>query len=365
MKNIALVLSLFPLAFFFSCSSEEVKSSDNYIEKFELDDIIPIEINILNDQLLISIWTDPSNYEKLKTKEPKIEVSSGASYSKSKDDWTAKDFQYIVKAENGDIRSYKVEISTDIPRKYSFDTWTQANGYYAPSGLNSRWTSGNAGISMALSMLDNRDNKNPKSYPTRDTTDKYGNAVLLETIEGGEIKLVKKNVPLFSGNFIYGNFNLAKILDELLATEVGRTYNAKPKSIKGYYKYKEGREPFMYNGTPEPGKHDSCSMNAVFYQSDLPGGKDTVLTAKDIDPRKSESELVIARASLKDCSQTEGEEFHEFTATFNYYENKPAVDFNNHSYKLGITFAASKYGDDYAGKIGSKLIIDEIEIIDF
>jgi len=48
---------------------------------------------------------------------------------------------------------------------------------------------------------------------------------------------------------------------------------------------------------------------------------------------------------------------------FNNYKREP--DFENHRYKLAVTFAASKAGDDYAGKIGSKLIIDEIEIEDY
>jgi len=340
-----------------SCSSDdgEVKSSENYIEKFVINGINPIEIIIKDDQRLIYVYTYPENYDKLITTVPDtIKISEKAVLSDNGKIWHEEGFLYTVTAENGEERNYSVDIDITIPKRYSFETWEATKGYYTPSGLNSRWTSGNAGISMALNLL-GKDPKNPKNYPTRDTTDIYGNAVLLETIEGGMIDFMNKNIPLFSGNFILGNFNIAKIYsNELLATEVGRTYPAKPKSIKGYYKYTEGPGDFRdSSGTPYPGRNDSCSMNAIFYQSD----KDTIITVVDMDT----SSLVIARASLQDCSQTIGDGFHEFEVSFNY-ESEP--DFESHSYKLGITFAASKYGDKYAGKIGTKLIIDEIEIID-
>jgi len=341
-----------------SCSSDDgaVKSSENYIEEFE---VAGTKGEIRDDQKLVYIWTEAVNYESLKNGEPIIKVSLGASYSKSGDDWAAEGFEYIVTAENGKTNSYSVQIDTTVPRKYSFEVWTQPRGYYIPAGSNSRWTSGNEGISWALQFL-GKGNNNPENYPTKKTTEGYsGNAVLMETIVG-DMALEK---PLFSGNLILGKFNMqVAMVDELAAIEIGRPYPAKPNKITGYYKYKEGPDPFMsYDTVKVPLRNnDSCSMIVSFYQSDLPSGGDTTLTVKNRD--NDNSSLIIAEARKQNCSETTGDGFHPFELTL-VYNSEP--DFENHRYKLGMTFAASKDGDYFSGKIGSKLIVDEIEIIDY
>ena len=369
MKKSLLVLAGAFAGLLGSCSSnEEVKSRFDFIESFI---IAGIEGEIKDNLNLVYIWTEASNYEalidSLINKREDIKVSPGASYSTSESSWTEGLYienKYTVTAENGNSRNYSVQIDTVIPKKYSFEIWSYNNGYYIPSGPNSRWTSGNAGISIALGIL-GIDNKNPENYPTKKTAKGYNgsNGVLMETIRGGRVAI--KDVPLFSGNFILGNFNRGKAMeDELAATEIGKIYFGKPKSIKGYYKYKEGPGDFERNGVPEPGTIDSCSMNVRFYQSDSPSsGRDTILTVRDMDT----SSLVIASASKIDCSETKDDEgdsdgFHPFELLLEYTGEHLK---DNHRYKLGMTFAASKYGDSYSGKIGSTLIVDEIEIIDY
>jgi len=343
MKKISLGIFVFIL--FYSCSSEDVKISENYIEKFEIAEINPIEINIKNNQSLIYIWTNSVLYEDLKKQVPHIKVSEGALLTKSE-----AYSSYTVTAENGKIREYTVEIDTTVPRMFSFEYWNLSEGnliYYIPSSL--KWASGNAGIGLALTIL-KIDAKNPENYPTKKTEDGYkGNAVVMETIKGGDV--FGRDVRLISGNFFLGKFNATKaIYDELEATELGYIYPAKPKSIKGHYKYNEGHGAFI--GFDNPLKQDSCNMNAWVYKSE----NDTTLTVRNIDS----TDLVIAKAVFN-CSDTGGK-FKDFEAIFNY-TSEP--DFENFNYKLGVTFSASKDGAYYAGKIGSKLIVDEIEITDY
>ncbi|GHV11596.1 hypothetical protein AGMMS49938_02550 [Fibrobacterales bacterium] len=343
-----------------SCSSSDPQSSENYIEKFSLDSISPIEVNIQSERSLIYIWTDGGNYAKLPNETPIIEVSQGATISQSQGaNWTDSDFRYTVTAENGDLRNYEVQVDTAIPREYKFESWSLSNGtngYFVPSNL--RWASGNSGIKMALALL-GRDNTNPENYPTKMTANGYaGNAAVMETIEGGTV--FGRTMPVLSGNLYLGSFNTNKaITDELAATEFGRIYPAKPSSISGYYKYKEGAGDFNNNGTIEPSRHDSCDIYAVFYRSDLPNGKDTTLTTPDIET----SDLILAISRLPNCTETAGDNFEKFELNFNNYSTEP--DFTLHRYKLAIIFAASKTGANYAGKIGSRLVIDEIEIEDY
>jgi len=353
MKKI--IAPLFIAILFFSCSSDKIKSSENYIEKFEID-ISPVSINVKQDQSLIYVWTEPSKYEDLKNANKRIETSPEASLDSAGNVWTSPNFKYIVKAENGETRSYTVQIDTTIPKKYSFESWILSNkndGYYVSSDL--RWASGNSGVSMALAGL-KIDNKNPENYPTKKTSEGYiGNAVVMETIKGGNV--FDREIPLISGNFFLGNFNVGKALsDELSATEFGKLYSTKPKSIKGYYKYEEGKGNFIND---EPSKKDSCDIYAGFYQASDDEGKEIILTAKD----KDDLDKFLAYSRLQDCSATQGKEFHQFVLNFDSYKSEP--NFEKYNYKLLITFAASKGGATYEGKIGSKLIIDEVEIEDY
>jgi len=353
---------IFASILFFSCSSDKVKSSANYIEKFSLPDEIPVQINIINEQNLVNILTDSANYDMLSAVEPIVVPSKDARIAKEGENWTSPDFKYVITAENGDIRKYSVVISKTVPNKNSFEDWTLDKGYYVLSDLN--WTSGNAGISTALQMLV-RDKTDPQNYPTKQTTEGYeGNAVILETIEGGTV--FRREIPLFSGNFFLGNFNTNKMAsDELAATEFGKLYFAKPKSIKGYYKYQEGAGDFKTNNPSKIGSKDSCDIYAGFYQASDDNGNEIILTAKDKDNLK-ESDYVLAFDRWSNCSGTDGE-FKEFALSFETYKREP--DFKTYSYKLLITFAASKDGATtydgkiaYEGKIGSKLIVDEVEI---
>jgi len=340
---------------FFSCTSDDVKSSENYIEKFSLPaEINPVQINIINEQNLVYVLTNSDNFEKLSTVEPVVEPSKGASIKNEGKNWTAKGFKYVVTAENGETREYSVAISKTVPNKNSFEDWNSDNGYYVLSDLN--WTNGNAGISMALQLL-GKDKSNPENYPTKKTADGYeGNAVILETIEGGTV--FGRKMPILSGNFFLGNFNTSKMVsDELAATEFGKLYLAKPKSIKGHYKYEEGKGDFINSDSK---KNDSCDIYAAFYQAIDDKGEEITLTAKDTKDKLDKSPYVLAHARLQDCSATQGTDFHPFALNFNTYKSEP--NFKKYYYKLLITFAASKGGATYEGKIGSKLIVDEVEI---
>jgi len=325
MKRIALIALVSIL--FFSCTSDDVKSSQNYIESFSYPSVGFVQVNIINDQNTVNILTD----QDLSGIEPTIVPSQGASVRKDGE-------KYIVTAENGDVRIYSVVISKTISSLNSFENWTSDKGYYVYSDMN--WTSGNAAISTALSLF-GKDKSNPENYPTKKTENGYaGNAVVLETIKGGTV--FGRNMPLLSGNFFLGNFNTQKMVtDELAATEFGKLYLLKPKSVKGYYKYEEGE-----------GK-DSCNIYAAFYQASDNSGKEKILTAHDDLDQES-----LAYARIENCSVTDG--FLPFELKLDNYKSEP--DFAKYRYKLVITFASSKAGDKFIGNIGSKLTVDEVVI---
>jgi len=325
MKKISLILLSSVL--FFSCTSDDVKSSQNYIESFSYPSVNLVQVNIKNEENKVYVVTN----QDLTGIVPVVVPSQGASYIIEGD-------KCIVTAENGETRSYSVVISPPVQSPIHFEDWTSDKGYYVYSDLN--WTSGNAAISTALLIL-GKENK-PESYPTRKTSDGVqGNAVVLETIEGG--KILNRDMPLLSGNFFLGNFNTkTMITDELAATEFGTLYLTKPKKITGWYKYET-----------EPGA-DFCNIYAALYQASDDNGKEIILTAKD---NLDEKALVYDR--VPNCTTTDG--FVPFELNFNY-KSEPNPKYR---YKLVITFASSKDGDKFIGKIGSKLTVDEVVIEDY
>jgi len=321
---------IFISALFFSCSSDlddGVKSSANYIVNFSYPDVNSVQINIINELNIVYVLTKQNI-----SVEPIVEASKGASVKKQGN-------EYVITAENGEVRKYSLVISNRVPNKNSFEDWDNKNGYDYLSDLN--WASGNVGISTALQILGKGNN-----YPTKKTENgKIGYAVLLETIEGGTV--FGRNMPILSGNFFLGNFNTSKMIsDELAATEFGELYFVQPKKITGWYKYEEG---------PGPGS-DFCDIYAAFYQASDDNLNEITLTANDNLDEKS-----LAYARVENCSKTDG--FLPFELNFDNYKSEP--DFAKYRYKLVITFASSKGGATFEGKIGSKLIVDEVMIEDY
>ena len=39
------------------------------------------------------------------------------------------------------------------------------------------------------------------------------------------------------------------------------------------------------------------------------------------------------------------------------------IDFETNKYKLAVVFSSSFYGDHYEGSVGSRLVVDEVNII--
>jgi hypothetical protein len=59
---------------------------------------------------------------------------------------------------------------------------------------------------------------------------------------------------------------------------------------------------------------------------------------------------------------SKGTDFVSFNIPFEKRSNH-VVDFEKNNYKLMVVFSSSFYGDRYEGAIGSRLIVDEVEII--
>jgi hypothetical protein len=373
MRKIYAMAAVACLAGASACIQPELPGSEADIKKLELPGVACLEKNINSTDNSIYIKVESKHWLSLLSIRPQIEISKGATITPPLGEAVnLNTVEYVVTSENGQSsKTYTFNLAQEYTGDtvfFPFEGWKiTGDGYYALKDAD--WSSGNAGVSLGLPML-NRD-KIPENYPSQMlASGKKGNAVKLETKLGGGFFLI--NVPVWAGNFFLGNFNVSKALSSTLeATEFGRSYKRKPRCIQGYYKYREGSGRYTDNGV-DVDRADSCSIYAVFYRADEGSGNAT-LTAYDVNT----SPRILARADLPDGSQTDGDEFHEFAIEFGEYTDEP--DFENRRYKLAIVFSSSARGGTpkydeagrptktavYAGKAGSTLIVDEVKVINY
>ncbi|MDR3328773.1 MAG: PCMD domain-containing protein [Prevotellaceae bacterium] len=359
------------LAALAACTENEHPSSEADILTFAL----PPSIGIVENEVRSSdiyLKVPHENWGKLSSAAPTITLSAGASITPASGaavDLTGVGFAYTVTAQDGKtVKTYTLSLTEEYTADtvlFSFEGWqVAAAGYQRLS--NADWSSGNGGVNMGMLVLGGIDTKDPTSYPTQKTTEGYaGNAVLLETKLGGS-KPPFLDVPVWAGNCFLGSFEASTaIASPLDATAFGRAYKRRPIALQGYYKYREGAGKYNHNGE-EIVRPDSCSIYAVLYRCD---DGEATLTAYDINT----SPRVVARADLADGASTAGDEFQPFDIPFRY-ASEP--DFAGHKYKLAVVFSSSAVGAApvyvdgkptkkalYAGKVGSRLIVDEVRIV--
>ncbi|QJB31416.1 PCMD domain-containing protein [Chitinophaga oryzae] len=256
--------------------------------------------------------------------------------------------QYVVTSANGlNKKTYKVEVITIGTWQWDFEKWMTNNKdkYQYPINDDSTvvWSSGNPGI--ALSGVP----KDPMEYPLRVTTDAYHgqHAAEMVTRKGTALSNLV-GIKLFAGSLFVGVFDAQfAFLEPLKATQFGQPYIGKPLRFTGYYKYKPGANYQDKAGNIVPGMTDSCAVYAVLYSGT------TRLDATNI----SNSERIIATAYLPDGSTREN--WTRFDIPFVL---KRQID-SKEKMMMAIVASSSKNGDSYKGAIGSRLVLDSLEIV--
>lgn len=267
----------------------------------------------------------------------------------------------LVKTDGGFVPTeYGFEdVSIDKDEKYTiFFNKIDGQDFY-------NWGSGNPSFSLTLSFGGGV--KEPESYPTKTTTEAHSGAkaALLETkLTGSFGAMVKK--PIAAGNLFIGSFDTGPVLtDPLSATQFGLPFNQIPVALEGYYKYAPGANVTDENLKPVNMK-DSCDIYAVFYNRKK-------LMAAEPDPKKRVSYLtghnilndpsIVAVARLENGGGTGDNGFVKFVLPFKYSGPVVESDVTNLDYSIAIVMSSSKYGDNFIGAVGSKLIVDDLKIV--
>lgn len=371
----------FPSFFLFSCIGEEplnpeariLLDNEGYAKVTISDDLALSKALPNGDKIFISV---PKGAD-ITHVAPVIEIPEGATITPAlgvPQNFTSP-VAYTVTSQDGKHkRTYHITLDPFLMKKSTFDLWRKLDSnksYETPVDLNklgteiALWASSNKGVAIYQPF------PIAEQYPVHalfnSTTTE--NMAVMETKEGPGNILGIQYIPIVAGSLFTGTLNIMNaISNPLTATQFGMPYAEKPISFRGFYKYTAGLGNYIALDPTNrrqsiviPNKKDQCSLYAILYKVDRTvsvTGKvtETVLDGTNILTHRN----IVARAVLEDCNSTPGEGMVKFDIPFVYEQE---VDFVNNKYKLAIIFSSSSRGDMYEGVIGSKLIVNDVEIV--
>ncbi|HVI48558.1 MAG TPA: PCMD domain-containing protein [Chitinophaga sp.] len=286
---------------------------------------------------------------------PTIKITPGATITPASGDSLKFDSagikKYTVISPSGvNKKTYTIELVNIGNWKFDFEKWGIDKTFpeipfetLEGEDGSAIWSSGNLGVGLAGVS-------NPKEFPLRSTTDAYQGklAAELETRPGTELSMGFMNIYLFAGSLFMGNFDLGSAFQNpLKSTQFGQPYAGEPARFTGYYKYKPGPVFQDEKGNPVAGKTDECSIYAVLYTGTSRLDATNIFT----------SERIIATAVLPDGSAKADWTHFDIPFTFkkSYDPNVPMM--------MAIVASSSKDGNYYRGAVGSRLLLDNIEIV--
>lgn len=222
----------------------------------------------------------------------------------------------------------------------SFDDWSSevaTNGIlWQPWSTSSFWDTGNRG---ATSIADSN------SVPTSETCNGTGKAASLET------KWIV--MKLAAGNIFTGSYVRTDGTNGVLS--FGREFSSFPSKLRINYKYtsatidKIGEDALSYL----KGQPDSCHIYIALTDWDQP---------LEIRTRPSERQLfdkndshVIAYAEYISGNSDSQYQQKDLVLDYRYTNRTPKY--------ILVVASASKYGDYFTGGVGSKLLIDNFELV--
>jgi len=253
----------------------------------------------------------------------------------------------------------------------------ESNKYYvweAPSIFidetgNSTWKNGNPGFKLS------RSSAQPMDYPSTpvDEGGPDGSAcVKLETCDTGPFgKMV--NMRLASGSMFNGFFDVGKaIKDPLGATLFGSPFAYKPVQLNVWLRYEPGDVYQDHYGNTIADVIDEPDIFIVVYRNEDESGNEILLDGNDV----LTNPYIVGIGRLQHRFNTDGSDMltdspiHGITSTWQkhvipvkYFSTLDETLLESEGYSMAICFASSWQGSSFKGAIGSKLFIDNMQVI--
>lgn len=220
----------------------------------------------------------------------------------------------------------------------SFDNWNQDGKLWNPwaTGSESFWDTGNKG---AITISDSN------SIPTNETCNGSGQAASLES---------KYLVLKFaSGNIFTGSY--VKTVGTNGVLSFGQPFTSFPSKLRINYKYtsatidKIGEDALAYL----KGRPDSCHIYIALTDWDEPLEIRTRPSERQLFD-KNDSHVIAFAEYIGGNSDTQYQQ-KDLVLNYRYTDRTPKY--------ILVVASASKYGDYFTGGVGSKLLIDNFELI--
>lgn len=291
---------------------------------------------------------------------PTIEVSEKATVTPAsgavQDFSNGKTVTYTVTAENGTKVTYTASVYGNVT-SYDFENWSYDTSMYPEENqiyMANGWASCNNAVALIKYMGAWSGITYTGEYPIRPSDDAFTGekAALLESVDTQGGNIFGQKVPKVTAASIFlGSFNaMAAISDPMATTSFGIMYDKQPLKVTGYYKYTPGTEFYNANGELQEGVTDKCAMSAVLYEV---SSEDETLDGSNIYT----SDKIVAKAVF--TSDKTVDTYTPFELNLEYAK---AYD-SSKKYKFAIIFSASADGASYNAAVGSKLLIDNVSVV--
>lgn len=305
---------------------------------------------------------DTAKAEYLTALVPTIEVSEKATVTPAsgvaQDFSNGKTVTYTVTAENGTTVEYVASISGNASF-YDFESWSYGSTMYPEEQdcpILNGWACCNDAVLLIKKMGALGGITYEGEYPVRPSTDDVHageKALLLESVDTKGGNIFGTPVPkVTAATAFLGTFNAFGALggDPMATTSFGVMYDKQPLKVTGFYKYTPGAEFYNANGELQAGVADKCSLSAVLYEV---SSEDETLDGGNIGT----PDKIVARAVFTNDKAVES--YAPFELNLEYVKDYDSSKL----YKFAVIFSASADGASYNAAVGSKLLIDDVTII--
>ena len=308
---------------------------------------------------------------------PRFRLTPGATIEPengSKQDFSKGSVKYTVTSQDGKWKriyfvSVKGMLEFGSEHEFNFENCYNSGRFYAwtepwitENGKTQKvamWATGNPGFQISNSSAAAED------YPT--SPFEHSDAPFDNGIANKGVKLTTSRTsgladmvhnPIAAGNLFIGQFDPTNaMIDAMSATKFGRpfSFDSKPRTFTGYYKYKPGAK-FTDKYMKELDQKDYGTIYAVLYDNHDANSKAVVLYGDNVQT----SPQVVALARLDNIDETA--EWTPFTLNFVYRQDVNEQKLKNGGYSLAIVCSSSTNGAEFMGAVGSTLWVDKFKI---
>ena len=285
---------------------------------------------------------------------------------------------HIVSEDKAWSRDYTISVVHEAPSEgnlfFDFESYAlDASGKYyvwdAPEVFtDGQWKNGNPGFKISKSSA------KPLEYPSTPVANggpDGSTCIKLETCDTGPFgKMV--NMRIASGSLFNGIFDVGNALtDALKATQFGTPYLHKPVMLRAWLSYEPGSVFQDRDGNTVEGVIDEPDVYVVFYRNEDAEGNKVQLDGNDV----LSSPYIVGLGRLPHNYNADGtdqlsanpihgltNQWQAVTIPVEYRAELDANILQNKGYSLIIGFASSWGGAHFKGAIGSKFLIDNVQL---